>query len=240
MPVGGRYREVDIARGVAVVLMVVFHFAWDLDHFGLVDADMLNGPWYWFGRLIGSLFIFILGLSMQLAVERKPAAFAFYMRRGAGLLALGAAVSLGTWFVLPDGYVVFGILSLLGVLCLLLYPLRRLPPLPLACAGIAMIAIGFPLNAVYTETPWLLWLGVLEQGRYMADWYPLLPWGGFGLLGIAAGKRIYGLGRPLLVPHVPAGIGERSLKFLGRHPLIIYLVHQPVLVAMFWLLGFRA
>lgn len=238
---GQRYREVDIARGIAVVMMVVFHFTWDLNHFGLTATDMLHGSWYWFGRVTGSMFVFMLGLSMQLAVQRKLSPFRFYARRASGLFALGGLVSFATWLSVPRGYVIFGILSLLGLLCLLLYPLRKLPVWALVLAGIAMIAAGFPLNRIHWESPWLLWLGVMQQGRYMPDWYPLLPWGGFGVLGIAAGKWLYAKRETGFLPYKrDASFAERGVKFLGRHPLAIYLVHQPVLMAAFWLLGFRA
>ena len=235
-----RLVEVDIARGIAVIGMVLFHFRWDLDHFGIASADMLNGPWYWFGRTVGASFVFMMGLSMMLAEARKPQAFRFYLRRAAGLMALGLGITVATAYALPEGTIIFGILHLLAVMCLLLWWLKRLPVSALLVLGLLMIATGFWLNTVKLESPWLLWLGTLQYGRYMADWYPVLPWGGFGVLGVAVGKWLFDGQQPRFWKPVRAnGILSRSLQFLGRHPLIIYLAHQPVLFAMFWLAGYR-
>lgn len=236
-----RIPEVDFARGLAVILMVVFHFTWDLDHFHVIDADMLDGPWYWFGRAVGSSFIFLLGLGVVLATCRKPASWKFYWQRGAGLLLLGLVVTVATYFTVGRGFVIFGILSLLGLLCFLLYPLQRAPAALIAIIGAAMIAVGFPLNEMRIDGPWLLWLGVIQKGRYMADWYPLLPWGGFGLLGVAFGKWVYGdRDRGFMRLEAYKTNWGKLLNFLGQHPLVIYLVHQPILMGLFLLFGYRA
>ncbi|MDX1455534.1 MAG: heparan-alpha-glucosaminide N-acetyltransferase [Gammaproteobacteria bacterium] len=233
--------EVDFARGLAVILMVAFHFAWDLDHFGLIEVDTLEGPFYWFGRAVGSSFIFLLGLSLVLATRRKPASWRFYWQRGVQLLLLGLLVTVATYFTVGRGFVIFGILSLLGLLCFLLYPLQRAPAWLLAVLGVAMVTIGYHLDGVRIEGPWLLWLGVVESGRYMADWYPLLPWGGYGLLGVATGKWLYAerVEGFLSLRHYQSTWGK-TLHFLGQHPLVIYLVHQPILMGTFLLLGYRA
>lgn len=238
--VSRRLVEVDLARGLAVVAMVVFHFRWDLDHFGIAAADMLDGPWYWFGRCVGASFVFIMGLSMMLADARKQRAFRFYIRRAAGLLLLGLGITIATWFALPEGTVIFGILHLLGVMALLLWLLRPLPVSGLVVLGITMVATGFWLNEVKLESPWLLWLGALQYERYMTDWYPVLPWGGFGVLGIAAGKFLFEGQQPKYwTPVQWQGPVSRAMQFLGRHPLIIYLAHQPILFGFFWLAGYR-
>ncbi|MDX1444023.1 MAG: heparan-alpha-glucosaminide N-acetyltransferase, partial [Gammaproteobacteria bacterium] len=212
----------------------------DLDHFGIAAADMLDGPWYWFGRAVGASFVFLMGLSMMLAVARKPQAFPFYLKRAAGLMALGLGITVATAMALPDGTILFGILHLLAVMCLLLWWLRRLPVAALLALGVVMVTFGFWLNEVKLESPWLLWLGTLQHGRYMADWYPVLPWGGFGVLGVAAGKWLFDGQQPRFwQPLQWNGVFSRSLQLLGRHPLIIYLAHQPVLFALFWLAGYR-
>jgi uncharacterized membrane protein len=235
-----RLVELDVMRGIAVIGMVLFHFRWDIDHFGIAAADMLEGPWYGFGRVVGASFVFIMGMSLVLADARKPRAFRFYLRRAVGLLALGFMITTATAIALPEGTILFGILHLLGVMALLLWWLRKLPAGILVVLGCGMVIAGFWLNMIMLDYPWLIWLGVLEDGRYMVDWYPLLPWGGFGVLGIAAGKLLFVNGRPrywqsLSRDNIPA----KGMTFLGRHPLIIYLVHQPVLFGMFWLAGYR-
>lgn len=235
-----RLVELDVTRGIAVIGMVLFHFRWDLDHFGIAAADMLEGPWYYFGRIVGAGFVFIMGMSLVLADARKPRAFHFYLSRAAGLLALGFMITLGTAIVLPEGTILFGILHLLGAMALLLWWLRKLPAGILVVLGCGMVITGFWLNTIMLDHPWLIWLGLLEDGRYMVDWYPVLPWGGFGVLGIATGRLLFINGQSRYwQPMSGDNIVAKGLVLLGRHPLIIYLAHQPVLFGMFWLTGYR-
>lgn len=72
----------------------------------------------------------------------------------------------------------------------------------------------------------------------MSDYYPLVPWFGFALLGIWAGWRLYpGRTRRFTLPDLAHVAPIRALSFLGRHSLVIYLVHQPVLLALLIGLG---
>lgn len=68
-----RLWELDALRGLAVVLMVVFHLTWDLQFLGLVAVDVFSRPWQIFARGIGSLFIFLLGVSLVLSSARDGA-----------------------------------------------------------------------------------------------------------------------------------------------------------------------
>jgi uncharacterized membrane protein len=227
-----RVWEVDALRGVAVVLMVIFHLSWDLQFYGLAAIDVFTPPWQFFARGIGSLFTFILGLSMVL--RRAPPFSPPVLRRSLLLFGLGMIISLATYFLFGQpGYVRFGILHLLGAALLLAHPLVFAPP-PLTLAlGLLALAVGAYLGTIFVDFPWLIWLGLPQDGISAVDYYPLLPWGGFALLGIAAGRTCYGLGvRRSLLP----GLGEapplRALRWLGRHALPIYLLHQPLLLGL--------
>ena len=66
-----RLWEVDTLRGVAIVLMVFFHFVWDLSYFGLYQANVLVGPWQTFARFIATLFIFVMGVSLTLSYNSE-------------------------------------------------------------------------------------------------------------------------------------------------------------------------
>jgi uncharacterized membrane protein len=67
-----RLWELDALRGLAVVLMIVFHLTWDLQFLGLIVVDVFSRPWQIFARGIGSLFIFLLGVSLVLSSARAP------------------------------------------------------------------------------------------------------------------------------------------------------------------------
>lgn len=238
-----RFWEIDTVRGIAVVLMVFFHLMWDLSFFGAYSGSMLATPWRIFARSIGTTFIFLLGLSLTLTHSRLSPKmqglelFKKYLLRGAMIFGWGMVITAVTYFVLGRGFVVFGILHLLGLSTILAYPFLRWRWASLA-AAIGIIALGSYVNDVRSLSPWLLWLGVKQLGRYMVDYYPLVPWFGVALLGVFCGLTLYPEGVPRFrLPDLSQKAPARALSFLGRHSLVIYLVHQPLILGVLVLTG---
>jgi uncharacterized membrane protein len=160
------------------------------------------------------------------------------LRRGAQIFGFGLIITAVTYFTVRDQYVRFGILHLLGASIVLATPFLRLPPLVSVAWGLALILLGSYLNTRFVDFPWLTWLGVPQSGLVMADYYPLLPWFGIALLGIAAGKLFYPEGRRgFVLPDLSAIVPVRALRFLGRHSLTIYLIHQPIILGLLIGLG---
>ena len=248
-PVSPRLWEVDFLRGVAVVLMIFYHLVFDLYYFDVYSVRIYSGPWQFFARSIGSTFIFLLGVSLTLRYAAlKPRLshrqlFAKYLLRGAKLVGWGMVITAVTYFIVGRGFVVFGILHLLGLATILAYPFLRSRWASLG-AGIAVILVGRQLPEAVSH-PWFIWLGVGEFGRYMVDWYPVFPWFGIALLGIFVGFTLYPEGRrgfvlpgdPQAAPVGGLSLLVRGLSFLGRHSLVIYLVHQPIMLALLYLMG---
>ena len=244
-----RLWEVDTLRGIAVVFMVFYHFVWDLTFFGRYRADMLSGPWNTFGRCIGATFIFLLGVSLTLSYSRRRPAtarpapwssslFTRYVLRGSKLIGWGMVITLVTYVATPSTFVIFGILHLLGCAMILAYPFLLVHPRISLIAGLLIIGVGIYVDRLLVPFPWLLWLGLAQRGRITSDYYPLLPWFGFALIGIWVGQRLYPGGmRCFALPDLAHVAPIRALSFLGRHSLVIYLVHQPVLLALFIGLG---
>jgi uncharacterized membrane protein len=227
---------VDALRGVAIILMALFHLSWDLSFLGLAQIRMSANPWPWFSRIIATMFLSLVGISLTISYARSSRAHSFrkYLFRGLKVFGFGLAITLVTYLFIPHEFVVFGILHMIGfsiVAAYLFLPAaRRYLSLVL---GAAFLVLGIYLNRQVTISPWLIWLGIPQLGRPMADWYPVLPWFGLVLLGITAGHSLYPRGRRRFsLPewsHLPV---IRQLSFLGRHSLLIYLVHQPVLLAI--------
>jgi uncharacterized membrane protein len=240
-----RLWEIDTLRGVAIVLMVFYHLVWDLNYFGLYHANMLTGPWQIFARSIATMFIFVVGVSLTLSYNRAKGQnqtaglFKKYLWRGAKILGLGLIITVVTYFFIGRGFVIFGILHLIGVSIILAYPFLRWHSWASLLAGLAVIGLGFYVNRFVVNFPWLIWLGVKQTGVYMVDFYPLLPWFGVALLGVFAGQTLYPEGtRRFSLPDWSEVALIRGLRFLGRHSLLIYLVHQPVLIGIFFVLGY--
>jgi len=98
-----RFWEVDALRGIAIILVIFYHFVWDVSYFRLYPVDVLSPLWQTFARSVGSTFIFLLGLSLTLSYNREvqhlgqPAPFSKYLRRGSKIFGLGLVITVVTY-----------------------------------------------------------------------------------------------------------------------------------------------
>ena len=216
--------------------MVAYHFLWDLSFFGLYPADVTRGAWQLLVRAGGGVFLFLVGLSMNLTAAGKPLAACERQWRARGLKLWGWAllISLVTRWALGDQFVRFGILHLIGT-SLLLAPLLRRWRHRIGALGAALVAGGIVARRVAVDTPWLIPLGVPPADFKSVDYWPLLPWLGVVATGLFVGQRLHPQCLQRLPP-LPRYL--RPVCWLGRHSLLVYLAHQPVLLAGFRLLGY--
>lgn len=226
--------------------MIGYHFSWDLDRFGLTHADFGAGPWQWAGRSIGAGFLALMGASLVLHRARVLAARGappdgwHYLTRGATLFAAGLLITFATWLAIGPGFVWFGILHLLGVGTLLAPLFIARPALLQLGLGVLIIALGVWVHGGPPQSRWWVWVGMRTHGPAMVDWYPLLPWAGYILLGSGLASLALRRGWALAPqPRLAASSAGRALAWLGRHSLVIYLLHQPLLLAAFHIAGFR-
>lgn len=242
---GSRFWEVDLARGVAIIMVVVYHLVFDLDNFVGLDIESAFGFWGAFADVSAFAFVFLAGVSLEISYARArrergtDGLLGKYLLRGLKVIGWGMLITL-VLVLLDFGYVLFGILHLIGLSIILAYPFLRRRLLSLIFGGL-FIAVGLyvsSLEIVLGGVPGVLLspLGVLPEGLFMPDYRPLLPWFGVALLGLAFGNYVYadrtGTGGN------PASAGYAGpLAFLGRHTLFIYLIHQPIIIAGLWALG---
>ncbi len=223
-----RIPAVDVARGVALVAMFVYHFTWDLGFFGLISLQAGVDPaWRLFAKIIAGSFLVLVGVSLVLATRDgvKPAPF---LRRLAMVAAGAAVVTVATLYAAPDTFVFFGILHAIAVFSVLALPMVRAPLWWIAMIGAFVLAGPFVFTSPTFDAPGLWWLGLMPKAPPTNDFVPLFPWFAAVLAGILLARLgiAYGLDRRLAAWR-PGRIGE-ALAFGGRHSLAVYLIHQPV------------
>lgn len=231
----GRYALLDELRGLDLVSMMLYHACWDLVF--LFDVNMrwyAGTPGRLWQQTICWVFILLSGFC---------APFGRYMpRRGTVVFGAGAVVTLATLVFMPEGRVIFGVLTFLGAAMLLtgvLEPLLKkvMPAVGLAVSAV-LFAVCYPVGLGWVGLGgWKLMLpqslyanyftaffGFYPDWFYSADYFGLLPWlflfwAGYYLHKAVGRRRM----EPLRRPVCPA------LGWMGRHSLLLYLLHQPVI-----------
>jgi uncharacterized membrane protein len=232
---------VDAARGVAIIMMVVYHTTYDLDTLGGYDIQSTAGFWALFADATAGLFLFLVGVSLAISRARSGLTgrrlFGKYLARGLRILAYGMVLT-AIFLALGMGVVAFGILHLIGVSIILAYPFLRLQLTNLVLGALVFAAGQYILaQDLNSQSFWLLPFGVVPDGVLMPDYRPLLPWFGVVLIGLFIGNVVYGDGRRPAVPEDKAPTLARPLLPLGRNSLFVYLIHQPIIIALLAVTG---
>jgi uncharacterized membrane protein len=232
--VSRRLHWLDIARGAALIAMASFHFMWDLTYFGYLEPDFPSAGWpRIYARSIASTFLFLAGFSLVLA-HGNGICWASFRKRWAIVAGAAMLVSIATYFIIPDRFIYFGILHAIATASLVGLLFLRLPwPLTLAVAATAFAAPLCLSSAVF-DVPWLWWIGLSTAAQPSFDYVPLLPWLAPFLTGIVVARL------PVVIQWLRQNASgdksynwtSRAFSFLGRHSLVFYLVHQPVLLSI--------
>ncbi|MEX0955796.1 MAG: DUF1624 domain-containing protein [Rhizobiaceae bacterium] len=231
-----RLEPLDLARGLALVAMAIYHFAWDLEFFGYAPPGMTAvGGWKLFARCIASSFLIIVGISLYLA-HRDQLRLGPFLRRLALVAGAALAISLVTWFAVPGGFIFFGILHQIALTSVLGLLFLRWPwPLTLAVAAL-VIAAPWYLRSTFFDAPVWWWVGLSSYAPPSNDYVPLFPWFGAVLAGIAFARLAHRSGL-IEKARVELGGWSSPFQFIGRHSLVFYLLHQPVVIGIVYLMS---
>ena len=236
---GGRYALLDELRGLDLISMMFYHGMWDLVFlFGLPVQWYQDKPGYIWQQTICWIFILLSGFCVPLG--HKTA------RRAAEVFGAGALVTLVTWALMPADLVLFGVLTFLGSAMLLTALARPLLDRVPAGVGLAVSAalffltrnvnqgfLGFeglllaPVPAGFYANTLTAFLGFPQPGFYSTDYFSLIPWlflfwAGFFLHKVVGRENMEPLRRSICPP----------LGWMGRHSLLLYLLHQPVIYGL--------
>jgi uncharacterized membrane protein len=231
---GKRLILIDLARTVALIGMAIFHFTFDLEMFGhLAPGTSVTGGWAVFARLVAGSFLFLAGVSLVLAhgaAIRWPSVW----RRLGKLVAAAALVSGATYAAFPQAFVYFGILHSIALCSLLGLAVIRLPGLALLVLAVVVVLVDRSLGFEALNSRWLAWTGLAVAHPLSVDFVPVFPWLGALLAGMGVARLAEAAGLWARVAQVPDGPWLRRLAWPGRHSLMIYLLHQPVLIGLVW------
>jgi uncharacterized membrane protein len=222
-----RIRAIDALRGTAICMMIVYHAAFDLNWFHVISADFNHDRfWLSFRDLIVSSFLLLVGVSLVLASRAGISPKRFW-RRIALVGACALLVTVGSYVTFPKTFITFGILHCIVVSSILAWPLVRFPRAALI-VGIVVILVGVAIGLPLFDLPWLNWVGLMTHKPATEDYVPLLPWFGVVLVGVSIGCRL--LERHMHDLRQISRASPKWLTWLGRHSLLVYMIHQPILV----------
>jgi uncharacterized membrane protein len=220
-----RNYEIDLLRGLAIVLMVIFHFGYDLTVFDW--ADFSTGKdleWRIFRTVIVSSFLLAVGMSSYLAYHKTINTKKLTKAVGK-LFAVSVFITLGSLFMNPNTWVYFGIIHFITLALPISVLFVRVPYIALVI-GIGCI-VGYWMGIVNLFPIWK-W-GVLHLGipTRTVDLVSFFPWIGVVLIGV------FVMYKELFHIKIETSAVSNKLVFLGQHSLIIYLIHQPILYGLF-------
>lgn len=206
--------NLDCLRGFAVVIMVIFHFSYDLNAFRFAKINFNSGFWYWFPRFIVFCFLFSMGMSL-VHVHGKQFRPKIMLKRfyKIGLFAL--IISITTYFMFPKNWIYFGTLHCIAIGTLIGAPLARFPKTNLIISFLILVSI-------YTFDITFKKLSSFVAVNSM-DYIPIYPW--YMIIGLG----IFFQHLKLPIPSIGNNTISQSFSYLGKHSLLIYVLHQPIL-----------
>lgn len=244
-----RLRLIDTIRGITILSMIGFHTCWDLCYFGMgISEELLYGnKFYIWQQSICWTFILIAGYSFSLGHH--------HLKRGLMALGGGIIITLVTYFVVPDALDCFGVLWMTGSSILLMIPIDRLlcgrEKLDnylffLLAAALFVITkdinygyLGFEGHEIVAlpsrlySGHFMTYLGFMDPGFYSSDYFSLIPWFFLFTAGYFLNKML----KETFFEKKVLTIGFKPLEFIGRHSLIIYMLHQVVIYGVLYIVS---
>jgi len=235
-----RFWEIDLIRGMAIVIMICFHFLYDLNYFSITQFSLYTGSFFFLAYGTASIFILLVGISLTLKYHRleqkipNNQIFPLFLHRGIKIIILGFIITIITFWYIPDRVIIFGILHFVGVSIILSYPFIIYKDINILL-GLVIIILGIYIQIFTVDVYWFLPLGLVPNRFSTIDFFPLFPWFGIVLIGIWIGNFAYKDGkRRYQIKDLSDNFIISILCFLGRNSLFIYFLHQPILFSLIY------
>jgi len=237
-----RFIEIDLLRGIAITLMIIAHILWDLDYYKIIPLD--GFIYSLFQKTAPPLFFLLVGICIIIGKKKKDFQniqkenhyYKHLMLRGLKIFSLGMIITIVTMIFIPDRPVMFGVLHCIGLSIVLSVPFLKYRNYNVLFST-GILFTGAIVNNFIIQKPTIfhLMFGLHQADafKYTVDYFPLLPWFGVCLLGIAIGDWLYcGNKRIFRIPDLSKYRPAKMFSWIGQHSLGIYLLHQPVIAGV--------
>ena len=223
-----RVLSLDILRGLAVFLMILYHLSFDLNYFNFLSLD-LNNQIFWklFRYLIIFLFLFSFGYSMILSSYISSTKK--ILKRIAILFTLASTITIVTYFIFPKSWIYFGILHFILLAYIYAQFLIKLKPITLLAIVIVLYILYF-LGFLHTSFIYETLKELLHLPSKSEDLVRFFPWFNIVLIGMAFAKY-------KVLEKINIKYELKYLKILGQNALLVYMIHQPILFGIIFLLS---
>ena len=242
-----RSPELDFLRGLALVLMLIQHIGYDLRYeFNLPVFGILESKWFW-AFLHPFILVLFVGISGTCSAFSNN-----NFKRGLKLLGVAAGLTLVTYLITRFAgvycLIIFNVLALLAI-SILFYALvqfiekkAKIKPavtnMVLGFIGIYITAVGNTIGYMNYSSNNLLFLPVgfaIKNAPQVADHMHIFPWMGVFFIGCVFGRVCYPEKKSLVPAQMKKfHIVAAPFEFLGRHSLVIYLAHQPLVYGLLY------
>ena len=198
-----RFIEIDVAKGIAVCLMMFFHYFYLGEHMNILDVDTSTGILHLCAKLAHTTFIIASGANLVISTSGKT--FKEYIpkkiKRGLYLVAVGLIISYLTKIEFGESYVKFGIMHFMGTATILSSFLLKWPTLIMILSS-GILLLDYMLK--YVKGIKERFYGVCEKNSFACfiagimnlkydtlDHFSLIPYLGYFLLGGAIAFTCY-------------------------------------------------
>jgi len=230
-----RLHWLDSLRGLAIIMMVFFHIFFDLEYLNLYSSDLFSGFWLYFGNFIRFTFLAVAGFSVYLSYKNRlpyPYFLKHQFWRAVKLFGIAMLITLVTFIFVPEDFIRFGVLHLISIGIILTALLVKKPKVLFALIILSLI-LGAIFDQFILNTSLFLPFGLRPENFYTIDYFPIFPW----IAVIFAGNLLARImDKYSLISNTNLPLRLKFLEEVGQKSLIIYLMHQPIIFILIWLL----
>lgn len=223
-----RFQEIDLFRGIAVIGMIIYHTIFAINFLGIATTNIFSDLWQPYLKFVQFTFLGLVGVSM--AISKKT--YAEQIKRALKIFAGALLVTFFTYILVREYFIIFGILHLITVSVFILPAVKNKKYMGLIF-GLAAISIWLFIRNIVSDNVFLFILGFKNMTISSLDYFPIFPWIAVPFFGLEIGHYLYRDNAPIIDMKCPKFLSP--VLFLGRHSLIIYLIHVPIIITLIFI-----